>query len=482
MMLQCASRLPLQAMLYQPVIGLEVHIQLRTRSKLFCSDNATYGAAPNTQVSPISLAHPGTLPVMNIQALDHAIELGLALGSSITRRGWFDRKHYFYPDLPKGYQTTQLNAPIIVGGSLAGVAIHHVHLEEDAGKSIHDADPTQSCIDLNRAGVPLLELVTDPVIHDAETASHFLTELRKLVRWLGICDGNMEEGSLRCDANISLRPMGESKLGTKVEVKNINSIRFVRKAIEAEIKRQTELLQKGEKVVQQTRGYDADKDTTHAQRDKEEAHDYRYFPCPDLPPFTVSDKKLEEIRTAMPTLPWQQEEAYLAKGLSAQDAGILAEDIATARYFNELTDFTPHTKAAANWMLGPVKKWLNEHHMEIAEFPLFPAGLAALVDLVASDKVNFSMAAARILPEAISRPEADPLQIANELNLLQEQDSDQLETWVQEVLEAMPDKVTEYKKGKKGLIGLFLGEVKKKSKGKADLQKATIILNRALNG
>ncbi|HSK12217.1 MAG TPA: Asp-tRNA(Asn)/Glu-tRNA(Gln) amidotransferase subunit GatB [Phnomibacter sp.] len=469
-------------MLYQPVIGLEVHIQLRTRSKLFCSDNATYGAAPNTQVSPISLAHPGTLPVMNIQALDHAIELGLALGSSITRRGWFDRKHYFYPDLPKGYQTTQLNAPIIVGGSLAGVAIHHVHLEEDAGKSIHDADPTQSCIDLNRAGVPLLELVTDPVIHDAETASHFLTELRKLVRWLGICDGNMEEGSLRCDANISLRPMGESKLGTKVEVKNINSIRFVRKAIEAEIKRQTELLQKGEKVVQQTRGYDADKDTTHAQRDKEEAHDYRYFPCPDLPPFTVSDKKLEEIRTAMPTLPWQQEEAYLAKGLSAQDAGILAEDIATARYFNELTDFTPHTKAAANWMLGPVKKWLNEHHMEIAEFPLFPAGLAALVDLVASDKVNFSMAAARILPEAISRPEADPLQIANELNLLQEQDSDQLETWVQEVLEAMPDKVTEYKKGKKGLIGLFLGEVKKKSKGKADLQKATIILNRALNG
>jgi len=467
-------------MQYQPVIGLEVHIQLQTRSKLFCSDNATYGAAPNTQVSPISLAHPGTLPVLNRQALDFAIQLGMALGSSITRRGWFDRKHYFYPDLPKGYQTTQLNAPIIVGGSIAGVAIHHVHLEEDAGKSIHDADPTQSCIDLNRAGVPLLELVTEPVIHDAETAAVFLTELRKLVRWIGICDGNMEEGSLRCDANISIRPVGEIKLGTKVEVKNINSIRFVRKAIEAEIKRQSALLDNGEKIVQQTRGYDDVKDITLAQRDKEEAHDYRFFPCPDLPPFTVTDEHLEKLKRQMPVLPHEQEALFTSMGLPLQDAKVLAEEKAFADYFTLLAQETTATKAAANWMLGPVKKWLNEHHSEITAFPVKPAQLAVLIALVESGKVNFSVAASSILPQLAQQPGKTPLELATALNLLQESDTGILETWVNEVLANMPDKVAEYKKGKKGLIGLFVGEVKKKSKGKADPQLTTELIRKIL--
>jgi len=467
-------------MQYQPVIGLEVHIQLQTRSKLFCSDNATYGAAPNTQVSPISLAHPGTLPVLNRQALDFAIQLGMALGSSITRRGWFDRKHYFYPDLPKGYQTTQLNAPIIVGGSIAGVAIHHVHLEEDAGKSIHDADPTQSCIDLNRAGVPLLELVTEPVIHDAETAAVFLTELRKLVRWIGICDGNMEEGSLRCDANISIRPVGEIKLGTKVEVKNINSIRFVRKAIEAEIKRQSALLDNGEKIVQQTRGYDDVKDITLAQRDKEEAHDYRFFPCPDLPPFTVTDEHLEKLKRQMPVLPHEQEALFTSMGLPLQDAKVLAEEKAFADYFTILAQETTATKAAANWMLGPVKKWLNEHHSEITAFPVKPAQLAVLIALVESGKVNFSVAASSILPQLAQQPGKTPLELATALNLLQESDTGILETWVNEVLANMPDKVAEYKKGKKGLIGLFVGEVKKKSKGKADPQLTTELIRKIL--
>lgn len=472
--------LPLQPMQYQPVIGLEVHIQLQTRSKLFCSDNATYGAAPNTQVSPISLAHPGTLPVLNRQALEFAIQLGMALGSSITRRGWFDRKHYFYPDLPKGYQTTQLNAPIIVGGSIAGVNIHHVHLEEDAGKSIHDADPTQSCIDLNRAGVPLLELVTEPVIHDAETAAVFLTELRKLVRWLGICDGNMEEGSLRCDANISLRPVGETKLGTKVEVKNINSIRFVRKAIEAEIKRQSALLNNGEKIVQQTRGYDDVKDITLAQRDKEEAHDYRFFPCPDLPPFTVTDEHLAKLKGQMPALPHEQEATFVAMGLSLQDAGVLAEEKAFADYFNHLAQETTATKAAANWMLGPVKKWLNEHHADITAFPVKPAQLAGLIALVESGKVNFSVAASSILPHLAEQPGKNPLELATTLNLIQESDTGILEIWVNEVLANMPDKVAEYKKGKKGLIGLFVGEVKKKSKGKADPQLTTELIRKII--
>ncbi len=466
---------------YQPVIGLEVHIQLQTRSKLFCSDNATYGASPNTQVSPVSLAHPGTLPVLNRQALEFAIQLGLALGSQITRRGWFDRKHYFYPDLPKGYQTTQLNAPIIVGGWLAGVQIHHVHLEEDAGKSIHDADPTQSHIDLNRAGVPLLELVTDPVIHDAETAAAFLTELRKLVRWLGICDGNMEEGSLRCDANISIRPIGETKLGSKVEVKNINSIRFVRKAIECEIRRQSAMLDNGEKIIQQTRGYDSDNDLTHAQRDKEEAHDYRYFPCPDLPPFNVTDTQLQTIRDAMPALPHQLEERFIQLGLPHQDAKVLTEDHAFAHYFEALIKAGAHAKPAANWMLGPVKKWLNEHGHDLEKFPVPAEKLVSLIALVESGKVNFSTASSRILPEIVKNPDASPEQIAISARLVQEGDEEQITQWVKQVLDAMPDKVVEYKKGKKGLIGLFVGEVKKASKGKADPQKATALIRQLLD-
>lgn len=468
------------SMQYQPVIGLEVHIQLLTQSKLFCSDMASYGSAPNTQVSAISLAHPGTLPVLNKQALDYAIKLGLALGSQITRRGWFDRKHYFYPDLPKGYQTTQLNAPIIVGGSWAGVAIHHVHLEEDAGKSIHDSAPTQTCIDLNRAGVPLLELVTDPVIFDSDTAANFLTELRKLVRWLGICDGNMEEGSLRCDANISIRPVGETKLGTKVEIKNLNSIRFVKKAIESEIKRQTALLENGEKVVQQTRGYDSDKDTTNPQRDKEIADDYRYFPCPDLPPFTITDQHLNAIKETLPLLPIEQEQQFLALGLSSQDAGILSEEKELADYFNALSGQTNHIKPAANWLLGPVKKWLNEHNAGIQSFPLNPGQLSEIIELVESGKVNFSTAASRILPEMINDPGKNPASIAQLLGLVQENDDEKLKAWIEEVIMEMPDKVTEYKKGKKGLIGLFVGEVKKKSKGKADPQKTMELLKSML--
>ena len=477
----CLTGFTFGAMVYQPVIGLEVHIQLQTRSKLFCADPAAYGAAPNTQVSPISLAHPGTLPVLNEQALDFAIQLGLALGCSVTRRGWFDRKHYFYPDLPKGYQTTQLHAPILVGGSLAGVAIHHVHLEEDAGKSIHDADPVFSCIDLNRAGVPLLELVTDPVMHDAETASIFLTELRKLVRWLGICDGNMEEGSLRCDANISLRPQGDTKLGTKVEIKNINSIRFVRKAIEAEIRRQTALLEKGEIIVQQTRGYDSDADKTNAQRDKEEANDYRYFPCPDLPPFTVTEEKIALLKSNLPALPEEKMQQFLHAGLPAQDAQVLTEEKPLSDYFSQLLEVQTPAKAAANWLLGPVKKWINETQSALEEFPLHPTALNKLIALVESGQVNFSTAAGPVFQAFLTQPNEEPLAIATRLNLIQVQDTDQTETWIKEVLESMPDKVAEYKKGKKGLIGLFVGEVKKRSKGKADPKMTTEMLQKLLN-
>jgi aspartyl-tRNA(Asn)/glutamyl-tRNA(Gln) amidotransferase subunit B len=474
---------------YETVIGLEVHIQLSTQSKLFCGDSAAFGGAPNTHISPITLAHPGTLPVLNKTAVEFAIKLGLALGCQISRHSFFDRKHYFYPDLPKGYQTSQSRNPVLIGGSLkvklAGeekaVQIHHIHLEEDAGKSIHDADPQFSCIDLNRAGVPLLELVTEPVISSSEEAYEFLTSLRRLVRWTGICDGNMEEGSLRCDANISIRPRGQKKLGTKVEVKNLNSIRNVRRAIDAEVERQKNVLVEGGTIIQQTRGYDADKNITTGQRDKEEANDYRYLPCPDLPPFEISDAWLKEIKALMPELPETLFEKYTQTlGLPEQDAAVLTEEKSLADYFSLLVKETPHVKAAANWLLGPVKSWLNENVTEISSFPVTPAQLAAIIDIVQGGFVSFSAASGKLLPALLAQPAADVKWLAASLNIVMDSNEDELQNWVNEVLAALPDKVKEYQKGKKGLIGLFVGEVKKKSKGKADPKKTTALLEEKL--
>jgi aspartyl-tRNA(Asn)/glutamyl-tRNA(Gln) amidotransferase subunit B len=488
---QTAARLYICGMdqRYETVIGLEVHIQLSTNTKLFCGDSAAFGGSPNTHVSPITLAHPGTLPVLNKTAIEYAVKLGLALGCEINRHSFFDRKHYFYPDLPKGYQTSQNTNPICwggavkvkIGGEEKTLSIHHIHLEEDAGKSIHDADPQYTCIDLNRAGVPLMELVTDPVLRSSEEAFAFITELRRLVRWIGICDGNMEEGSLRCDANISIRPVGETKLGTKVEVKNLNSIRNVRRAIDAEVERQTKALQNGEEIIQQTRGYDADKNITIGQRDKEQANDYRYLPCPDLPPFELPDTELERIQALLPELPETLYGKYTETlGLPAQDAIVLTEEKPLSDYFNALIKETPHTKAAANWLLGPVKSWLNENSTEIDFFPVTAAQLAAVIDLVQSGVVNFSTASARLLPELIAEPVANVKDLATQLNILQEDNQDLLEIWVSEVITKMPEKVKEYQKGKKGLIGLFVGEVKKLSKGKADPKKVTALLEEKL--
>jgi aspartyl-tRNA(Asn)/glutamyl-tRNA(Gln) amidotransferase subunit B len=370
-----------------------------------------------------------------------------------------------------------------IGGEEKFVQIHHIHLEEDAGKSIHDADPDYSCIDLNRAGVPLLELVTEPVIRSSEEAYAFLTNLRKLVRWTGICDGNMEEGSLRCDANISIRPVGETKLGTKVEVKNLNSIRNVRRAIDAEVERQTKALQNGETIIQQTRGYDADTNTTAGQRDKEEANDYRYLPCPDLPPFEISDAWLNEVQAMLPELPETLFEKYTSTlGLPAQDAEVLTEEKALSDYFNILVKETPHVKPAANWLLGPVKSWLNGQNADITALPLAPAQLAAVIEIVQSGAVSFSAASSTLLPALLQQPSADVKTLAATLNLVMDSNEDELEAWVSEVLTAMPDKVKEYQKGKKGLIGLFVGEVKKKSRGKADPKKTTALLESRLKG
>ena len=475
---------------YQVVIGLEVHAQLSTKTKLFCADSTQFGSEPNTQVSPISLAHPGTLPKMNKKAIELAVRLGLALHCEIERDNYFARKNYFYPDLPKGYQVSQHTAPICKGGYLSvttsvgqnNIQLNRIHLEEDAGKSIHDIDENYTCIDLNRAGVPLLEIVTEPCIHSAEEAFAFLTELRKIVRWLGVCDGNMEEGSMRCDANISVRLMGETTLGKRVEVKNLNSIRNVKKAIEIETERLISITEKKETVIQETRSFDADKNTTFSLRNKEEADDYRYFPEPDLPPFVITDKYIAEVTDSMPVLPEQLKQKYIRDyALSDYDAAVICNDKEEAVFFEELIKHTKHFKPAANWMLGPLKFYCNENNISIASFPLPASTIVSLIELTESGQVNFNNASTKILQELIKNPAETAMNVATSLNLLQESDSHAVENWVNEVITSMPGKVKEYKSGKKGLLGLFSGEVKKLSKGKADMQLANKLLAEKLN-
>lgn len=470
---------------YQAVIGLEVHTQLLTKSKLFCGDSTEFGANPNTQVSPVSLAHPGTLPVMNKEVIALALKLGIALNCTIVQENYFARKNYFYPDLPKAYQVSQHTAPICLGGYLniksedveKKVLLNRIHMEEDAGKSIHDIDEHYTNIDLNRAGSPLLEIVTEPCIHSADEAYAYLTELRRLVRWLAVCDGNMEEGSMRCDANISIRLQGETKLGTRVEVKNLNSIRNVKRAIEYEIQRLIEITEKGEKIVQQTRSFDADKGTTFTLRTKEDAEDYRYFPEPDLPPFFISDEQLASIKADMPALPEQLQKKYAeAYQLSAYDSNIICADKEDAVFFESVIEHTNKYKAAANWFIGPLRSYCQEKEISFSAFPLMPAALAELIELVESGKLNFNTAAQKILPGMIANPGKTAMETAREFNLLQEQDGAAIEEWVNTALNNLPEKVKEYRSGKKGLIGLFAGEVKKLSKGKADMQVVNKLL------
>jgi len=462
---------------YEIVVGLEVHAQLLTQSKLFCGDSATFGAQPNSHISAITLGHPGTLPVLNRKAIEFAIKIGLACNCEIERINYFARKNYFYPDLPKGYQISQHTTPICKGGfvkirTAAGekqIELNRIHLEEDAGKSIHDIDPENTCLDYNRAGVALVEIVTEPCIRNGEEAYTYLTELRKLLRFLEICDGNMEEGSMRCDANVSIRKKGETKLGTKVEVKNLNSIRNVKRAIEYEAKRMIDEVENGEKIIQQTRSFDAATGTTFSMRTKEEANDYRYFTDPDLPPFHVTDAFLQTVRETIPALPEALVNKYTTElKLSEYDARVICDDKETSDYFEELIKMTSNYKAAANWLLGPVKSYLNENNISIGQLPVPAKKLAQLIQLVDEGKTNFSIASSRIFPELIRRPSEDPLQIATGMNLLQSSDTDEVALWVQQALAKMPDKVEEYKKGKKGLMGLFVGEVKRISKGKAD--------------
>jgi aspartyl-tRNA(Asn)/glutamyl-tRNA(Gln) amidotransferase subunit B len=475
---------------YEIVIGLEVHAQLLTKSKLFCGDAASFGAAPNTHISPITLAHPGTLPKMNKKAIEYAIKLGLALHCDIEQTNYFARKNYFYPDLPKGYQISQHTTPICKNGWVTvrandaerNIRLNRIHIEEDAGKSLHDVDENYTAIDLNRAGVPLLEIVSEPDLHSSDEAFAYLTALRKLVRWLNICDGNMEEGSMRCDANISIRLKGETRLGTRVEVKNLNSIRNVKRAIDVEADRLIDITEAGEKIIQETRSYDADNNSTFSLRSKEEADDYRYFPDPDLTPFHITDDYLESIKNALPELPESLEQKYQQVfHLPAYDAHVICSDKSSVDYFEDIIKHTANYKAAANWMMGPVRSYLNDNNLEFSQFILPAEKIAELIQLVDNGKVNFGVASGKVFHALLQSPEKNALEAATALNLLQESDSGSIAAWVDEVIAKMPDKVKEYRSGKKGLIGLFAGEVKKLSKGKADMGMVNKQLAEKLN-
>lgn len=473
---------------YEAVIGLEIHAQLATNSKLFCGDATSFGAEPNTHISPITMGHPGTLPKTNTKAVEYAIKMGIACESEIEKNNYFARKNYFYPDLPKGYQISQHTTPICVGGRVAiqlngqtsYVQLNRIHLEEDAGKSIHDISPTDTCIDLNRAGTPLIEIVTEPCIHSAEEAFLYVTEVRKLVRWLGVCDGNMEEGSLRCDANISVRLKGASELGTKVEVKNLNSIRNIKKAIEFEIQRLIKLVDAGETIIQQTRSFDANNDTTFAIRDKEDANDYRYFPDPDLAPFHLTEEYIESIKSTLPLLPNQLKQKWKTSiGLSDYDVDQITENKEEADFYALWIQSTKHYKAAVNWMLGPIREYLNESGKSYQDITNSIEQLNELLELVESNQLSFSNATGKVF-KGIIGTNTKAIDFAQTNQLIQNNSSDVIAEWVDQVLAANPDKVAEYKKGKKGLIGLFVGEVKKISKGQADPKLTTQLIEQKL--
>ena len=474
---------------YTAVIGLEVHAQLLTKSKIYNTDSTEYGSLPNTNVGVVTLAHPGTLPLLNKRVVEYAIKMGIACHSTITRFNIFDRKNYFYPDLPKGYQITQDRTPICVGGYVTidtkdgerPVKLHRIHIEEDAGKSMHLAAEVDTLVDFNRAGVPLIEIVSDPDIKTSDEAYAYLTEIRKMVRYLEICDGNMEEGSLRCDANISVMLNGASAFGKKVEVKNMNSIRNVQRAIDHEIERQIEEIEAGRFISSETRTFDATTGLTYSMRTKEELNDYRYFPDPDLSPLLVSEAWLEEIRRSMPALPRELYDKYVNEyKLSTYDAHVLTDSKDIAMYFEQVCKLTKNYKAASNWMMGPVKSYLNDLTLSAEEFPISPAVLVELMNLVEENKVSFSIASQRVFPELLKNPSSSALAVAQQLNVIQDSNHDSIIPIIDEVLKEFPAKVEEYKNGKKGILGLFMGEVMKRSKGKADPKVANELIIKKL--
>jgi aspartyl-tRNA(Asn)/glutamyl-tRNA(Gln) amidotransferase subunit B len=465
---------------FELVSGLEIHVQLNTQSKIFSADSATFGAKPNEHISPVTLALPGALPKLNKEVIAKAIRIGLALNCEINQRNFFDRKNYFYADLPKGYQITQDNMPICKNGFIdvvlpngeeKRIGINRIHLEEDAGKSLHDQNAKYSYVDLNRAGVPLIEIVTEPDIRSAEEASALLTEIRQLVRYLNVSDGNMEEGSLRCDANISIRKKGTTEFGTRCEVKNLNSIKNVRRAMEFEFNRQIEVTENGGKIIQSTLNFDADKGTTSPMRTKEEANDYRYFPDPDLQPILISDEWLAEIKSAMPLLPKQLANQLVEEfGINKTEAQLLAGDKNLYGYFNEAKLKVNNKKSLVNWLLGSIRALLSEKGIGIIDYKIRPNQLAAVINLVDDKRISQANALQQLLP-ALTENDTAAEVLATQLNLLIVENDEAIYLLIDEVFEKYQAQVQAYKSGKKGVLGLFVGEVMKLAKGKADAKK-----------
>ena len=473
----------------ETVIGLEIHAQMKTKSKIFCGCSTAFGAAPNTQTCPICLGMPGVLPVLNKKVVEFAIKLGLATGATIKAFSQFARKNYFYPDLPKGYQTSQFDLPIIehgfieieVEGNKRKIGITRIHMEEDAGKLVHDEHEPTSFVDLNRTGTPLLEIVSEPDMRSSEEAVAYLKKIHLLLRYLDICDGNMQEGSFRCDANISMRPVGQEILGTRTELKNMNSFRNVQAALEYEIRRQRDLILDGEKVIQETLLWNPDKNRTESMRGKEDAHDYRYFPCPDLVPVVIDDAWIAEVKKQLPELPNERQKRFSTEfGLPEYDAQILTGSRELADYFEAALKVCNSPKRLSNWIMteflreikGDIGPW-------ISSCPVAPESLGDLIDLLEKGKINGKIAKAVFT--VMMETGKDPLMIVKEQNLIQVSDQDELLTLVKEIIAAHPLQVEEFKGGKTKLMGFFVGQLMQKTKGKANPQVANELFTRELS-
>lgn len=473
---------------YEAVIGLEVHAQLSTDTKIFCGCSTKFGAPPNTNVCPICLGHPGVLPVMNKKVVEYTVLMGLATNCTIKERSIFARKNYFYPDLPKGYQTSQYEEPIcergkvtieFKDGSKKEIGVTRIHMEEDAGKSIHDYGDT-TLIDANRCGTPLMEIVSEPDMRSAEEAYLYLTKLKQILTYLGICDCNMEEGSLRCDANVSIRLKGETKLGTKAEVKNMNSFRNVERAITREIERQTELLEDGKKIIQQTLLWNSDLNDVFPMRSKEEAHDYRYFPDPDLMPVVVDEKWKNEIAGKLPELPDARRDRFIADyNLPLYDAEVLTSSKEVADYYEKILSVTNDYKSASNWVMTEVLKVMNDEKFSITDFSVTPKNLGKLIKLI-NDKTISGKIAKDIFPEML-KTNKDPEEIVKEKNLVQISDSTEIESAVEKIISANQKDVQEYLSGKEKVLGFLVGQIMKETKGKANPQIVNELLKKKLS-
>ena len=473
---------------FEPVIGLEIHAQLQTKTKMFCNDSTAFGAGENSQVCPVCIGLPGALPVVNKQAVDFSIKTGLALNCTIREKSVFARKNYFYPDLPKGYQISQYDEPICehgyvefyLDGALKRINIIRAHMEEDAGKSVHQGDAT--LVNYNRGGVPLLEIVSGPDLRTPAEAAEYARTIRSILRYLEVCDGNLEEGSLRCDCNVSVRREGTTKFGTRVEIKNINSFRFIEKAIEFEIQRQIDCVESGEPINQETRLYDPDKNRTFVMRTKEEAHDYRYFPDPDLLPVTLPAGHVENIRKSLPELPLARIKRFEEKyKIPAYDAQILTSEREMADYFEKAAAVGGNPKAASNWIMTELLRELNEAKLDITQSPISADHLGQMVALIEKGTISGKIAKT-VFGEMWKNPGKAPEAIVKEKGLVQVTDSSAIEKWVDDVIAASPNQVAEYRGGKEKLFGFFVGQVMKAAKGQASPEMLNEILKKKLKG